>query len=255
MTRMSAAELKAFLDQKVNQFEKPGFIPSDPVSIPHLFTKAADIEISGFLAATLAWGQRVTILHNCRRLLKWMDHAPHEFILHFTESDLRPFEQFVHRTFQPADCLFYLRRLQELYRGGAGLRDLFSRHPEGMATTISLAGARFFESSPPARTRKHFPDPLRGSAAKRINMFLRWMVRNKASGVDFGIWTQLSPSELICPLDVHSGRIARKLGLLRRKQNDWKAAEELTRKLRKLNPDDPVRYDFALFGLGVFEKF
>jgi len=253
-----AGDLRDFLESKYLQYSKSFFIETDPVSIPHLFKKKEDREIAGFLAATISWGQRKTILKNARQLVTLMDDAPHEFILGFSETDLEAFQHFVHRTFNGADCIYFLRTLQALYRNSGGLQALFEEPLCGttdLQPVISEARNTFFQFSPLPRTRKHFPDPLAGSAAKRINMYLRWMVRKDDSGIDFGLWRTMKPAHLVCPLDVHSGRVARKLGLLTRKQNDWKAAAELTSNLRLLDPADPVKYDLALFGLGVFEKF
>jgi uncharacterized protein (TIGR02757 family) len=248
--------LKDFLEDKVRLYNRPEFIESDPVSIPHLFTKHEDIEISGFLAATIAWGQRPVILKNANRILKKMDMAPHDFILSFTKKDLLPFRDFVHRTFNADDLIFFLNALRYIYKKHGTMEKAFiSGDDEKIKERITALRSDFFTLPHLKRTEKHFSDPSAGSAAKRINMFLRWMVRKDKYGVDFGIWKSISPAQLICPLDVHSARVARKLRLLRRKQNDWKAAEELTRKLRKFDPADPVKYDFALFGLGVFEKF
>jgi uncharacterized protein (TIGR02757 family) len=248
--------LKDFLEDKVRLYNRPEFIESDPVSIPHLFTKHEDIEISGFLAATIAWGQRPVILKNANRILKKMDMAPHDFILSFTKKDLLPFRDFVHRTFNADDLIFFLNALRYIYKKHGTMEKAFiSADDEKIKERITALRSDFFTLPHLKRTEKHFSDPSAGSAAKRINMFLRWMVRKDKYGVDFGIWKSISPAQLICPLDVHSARVARKLRLLRRKQNDWKAAEELTRKLRKFDPADPVKYDFALFGLGVFEKF
>ena len=251
-------ELKDFLENKYNQYSRPGFIETDPISIPHLFTKKQDMEIAGFLAATISWGQRKTILKNARQLLHWMDDAPHDFILNFRKDDLKPFRKFVHRTFNGTDCIYFLNALQHLYKNSGGLQQLFEKpftEKQDLSYAISMARKKFFQLRHPARTLKHFPDPAAGSAAKRINMFLRWMVRKDFSGIDFGIWKKIKPADLVCPLDVHSARVARKLGLLSRKQNDWAAANELTNNLRKLDKNDPVKYDLALFGLGVFEKF
>ncbi len=248
-------EIKEFLDEKVLLYNQPWFIEYDPVSIPHLFSKKEDIEIAGFLAATIAWGQRPTILKNSRRLMQWMDNAPHDFILHFEDSDLNPFKGFVHRTFNGHDCIYFLAALQNLYRNHGGLSELFTislkKHNDDIKEAIVLWRNKFFELPHMKRAEKHFSNPADGSACKRINMFLRWMARKDNKGVDFGIWKEVSPALLICPLDVHSGRIARKLGMLKRRQNDWKAALELTHLLRRLDPKDPVKYDFALFGLGV----
>ena len=259
MNYPKAAELKDFLEEKYSYYHHKRFIETDPVSIPRQFTKKEDIEIAGFLAATLAWGQRKTILRNASRLMSWMDQDPHRFILNFKDADLIPFKRFIHRTFQPDDCIFYLKSLQNIYRNHGGLSKLFEpevslkKYEAGKA--ISNSRTIFFELPHLKRNEKHFSDPAGGSAAKRLNMFLRWMVRTDKAGVDFGIWKKISPSRLVCPLDVHSARVARKLGLLTRNQNDWKAAIELTDNLKRFDSADPVKYDFALFGLGVFEKF
>ena len=258
MNQQKTGDLKDFLETKYHQYGQSFFIESDPVSIPHLFTARQDREIAGFLTATISWGQRRTILKNARALLSRMDDAPHDFILGFNEADMEPFRNFVHRTFNGVDCIYFLKALQSLYRDSGGLQGLFEDPLSDSADLLDVIPAArniFFSFAPPSRTRKHFPDPSAGSAAKRINMFLRWMVRKDASGIDFGIWKKMKPAQLICPLDVHSARVARKLGLLSRKQNDWKAAAELTGNLRLLDPLDPVKYDLALFGLGVFEKF
>jgi uncharacterized protein (TIGR02757 family) len=255
---MRLNELKDFLDEKVLLYNQPHFIELDPISIPHLFTKKEDIEISGFFAATIAWGQRPTILRNAEKLMQWMDNSPYDFVINFEEEDLKPFKAFVHRTFNGSDCINFLKALQNIYRNHGGLSELFTislnEGHNDLKESIVFCRNRFFELPHMKRTEKHFSNPADGSACKRINMFLRWMVRRDNKGVDFGIWKQISPSLLVCPLDVHSGRIARKLGLLKRKQNDWKAAIELTQKLRKFDSSDPVKYDFALFGLGVFER-
>ncbi len=259
MKQLKAAELRDFLEGKCSLYNNLKFIETDPVSIPHLFSKKEDIEIAGFLAATIAWGQRTTILRNARQLMSWMDDDPHRFIMDFNDADIGAFSKFVHRTFQRDDCSFYLRSLQHIYRMQGGLSKIFQQaasvNDQDVGEAIVNARTFFFNTPHLKRSEKHFSDPSTGSAAKRMNMFLRWMVRKDQAGVDFGIWNDLSPSQLICPLDVHSGRVARKLGLLQRKQNDWKAASELTANLKKLDPNDPVKYDFALFGLGVFEKF
>jgi uncharacterized protein (TIGR02757 family) len=252
-------ELKDFLDQKADAYNNPGFIETDPISIPHLFSKKEDIEIVGFLAATLAWGQRVTILKNARQLALWMDDAPYDFITGFTKEDLKPFRKFVHRTFNGEDAVYFLKALQHIYLEHKGLEAVFARGLQGkdagLQEAISSFRTIFFGPEHPARTAKHVSDPMRNSSAKRICMYLRWMVRNDKRGVDFGIWKSIPPAELHAPLDLHSGATARKLGLLTRKQDDWKAVAELTANLRLLDPDDPVKYDFALYGLGVFEKF
>ena len=250
-------EIKEFLDEKVLLYNRPTFIEFDPVSIPHLFSKKEDIEIAGFLTATIAWGQRPTILRNARNLMQWMDDSPHEFILNFKKEDLAPFKKFVHRTFNGDDCIYFLQALQNIYSNHGGLSQLFTISSQKGHTDIKeaivLCRNKFFELPHMKRTEKHFSSPAEGSACKRINMFLRWMVRQDKCGVDFGIWKHIPTSSLICPLDVHTGRVARKLGLLKRKQNDWKAANELTNILLKLNYSDPIKYDFALFGIGANE--
>ncbi len=251
-------EIKRLLDFKVGQFNKPDFIPNDPVSIPHRFKKKQDIEISGLFAATLAWGQRKTIINNCNRLMEWMDNDPHNFMLHHNENDLRRFVDFKHRTFNPTDLLYFIEFLSWYYKKYSSLEDAFAVPPGSETVEEGLVAFHdLFFSLPdfPRRTIKHISTPARKSACKRINMYLRWMVRNDNCGVDFGIWKKISPSQLICPCDVHVDRVARKLKLIRRKQSDWQTALELTANLRKLDPDDPVKYDFALFGLGVAEKF
>ncbi len=259
MIRVKNTELKEFLDEKVALYNHPRFIHHDPISIPHRFSRREDIEIAGFLTATIAWGQRPTILKNARTLLNHMDEAPYDFILNFSKRDLLPFQKFVHRTFNGDDCIYFLKALQKIYREKHSLESLFTDHFDEHTDKDykdAISGwRRFFFSLPhPTRTLKHFANPLEGSAAKRINMFLRWIIRSDTSGVDFGLW-KLKSSLLTCPLDVHSARVARKLGLLKRKQNDWQAAAELTARLRNFDAIDPVKYDFALFGLGVFEKF
>ena len=254
---MTQRELKDFLDQKVIQYNHPKFLEDDPLQIPHRFTKKEDIEISGFLTATIAWGNRKSIITNASRLMELLDNAPHDFVKNHSEGDLERLEGFVHRTFNATDLQFFIRSLQNIYQNHGGLETIFLNHQQSdsLQTAISEFKSVFFELSHPKRTEKHVSDPNKGSAAKRINMFLRWMVRDSSAGVDFGIWKSLSPAQLSCPLDVHSGNVARKLGLLKRKQNDAKALFELDKNLRKLDPVDPVKYDFALFGLGVFEKF
>ncbi|MDX1362928.1 MAG: TIGR02757 family protein [Arenibacter latericius] len=254
---MTKKELKEFLDAKSEQYNRPDFLTTDPLQIPHQFSKKEDIEISGFLTATIAWGNRKSIIKNAERMMEMMGSSPHDFILNHQETDLDRFQDFVHRTFNSEDLTYFVRSLKNIYINHRGLESVFNKHsePDSLQTAISQFKSVFFELPHQARTTKHVSDPLKGSAAKRINMFLRWMVRNSETGVDFGIWKSISPSQLSCPLDVHSGNVARKLGLIKRKQNDGKALLELDTQLRKLDPLDPVKYDFALFGLGVFEKF
>ena len=254
---MTRTELKDFLDQKVITYNTVDFLTSDPIQIPHRFTKKEDIEIAGFLTATIAWGNRKSIITNANRLMSLMDHDPYEFVLHHTPSDLSRFAGFVHRTFNSIDAAYFMQALQHIYKQHNGLESIFSKHAnqQGVQMAIHEFKKIFFSWPHESRTTKHVSDPLKNSAAKRINMYLRWMVRQDHTGVDFGIWKELSPALLSCPLDVHSGNVARKLGLLNRKQNDAKALKELDDSLRKLDPNDPVKYDFALFGLGVFEGF
>lgn len=250
-------ELKDFLDENVLKYNNPAFIESDPVSIPHMFDLKQDIEISGFLAATIAWGNRTTIIKNAVSMMKLMDNSPYDFVLHHKETDLERLNGFVHRTFMEVDLAYFIRSLKNIYLNHGGLESVFSANISGDSTQPAITQFRkvFFSLPHPARTCKHISDPSKGSSAKRINMYLRWMVRNDNRGVDFGLWDKISPGQLSCPLDLHSGNVARKLGLISRSQNDSKALCELDFNLRQLDSDDPVRYDFALFGLGVFEKF
>ncbi len=249
--------LKEFLDEKVTLYNNPKFIESDPIQIPHQFNRKEDIEIAAFLTATIAWGNRKMIITNAKKMMTLMDDSPYDFILNHKEHHLEKFNGFVHRTFNEIDVKYFIQSLKYIYLNYNGLENIFSNKKDSHSLQFSIHNFRtiFFEIEHPLRTKKHISDPLKGSAAKRINMFLRWMVRQDAAGVDFGIWKTISTSELSCPLDVHSGNVARKLGLLKRKQNDAKALAELDTNLRKLDPIDPVKYDFALFGLGVFEKF
>ncbi len=254
---MTKAELKVFLDTKVEQYNHPKFLESDPIQIPHEFSKKEDLEISAFLTATIAWGNRKSIINNARRMMELLDDAPFDFILNHQAGDLEQLEGFVHRTFNALDLKYFIRSLKNIYQNHGGLEKVFAlnQYNDSMQPAISKFKQTFFELPHHTRTTKHISDPMKGSAAKRINMFLRWMVRDNNTGVDFGLWKTISPSLLSCPLDVHSGKVARKLKLLKRKQNDAKALAELDTSLRKLDPIDPVKYDFALFGLGVFEKF
>ena len=246
------ADVKALLDQKFLQYNTPGFIAGDPVSVPRQFTLKQDIEIAGFLAATISWGNRKSIVGNASRLVQMMGRSPYDFIRHAKPGDFKPFLRFVHRTFNGDDCLFFLTSLKAIYRQYDSLEPLFGTMNElGAAHAISRFRNIFLETDHLPRSQKHLSDPMAGSAAKRINMFLRWMVRHDSCGVDFGLWRSIDPANLICPLDIHVGRVARMLGLLQRRQNDWNAAVELTETLRKFDHDDPVKYDFALFGMGV----
>jgi uncharacterized protein (TIGR02757 family) len=255
--KLNKAELKEFLDEKVELYNRPAFIESDPISIPHQFTKKQDIEIAGFLAATIAWGNRKMILRNAARMMELLDHSPYEFIMNSSNDEIEMIKKFVHRTFNSTDLIYFLKTLQNIYRHKSGLETIFKAHQtaDSLLPAIHEFHKIFFELSHEKRTERHVPDPFKGSAAKKLNMFLRWMVRKDNRGVDFGIWKRIDPSALFVPLDLHSGNTSRKLGLLTRKMNDWKAVEELTSNLREFDRADPVKYDFALFGLGVFERF
>ena len=254
---MTKTELKDFLDSKVEQYNHPQFLESDPIQIPHRFIKKEDVEISAFLTATIAWGNRKSIINNADKMMQLLENSPFDFVLNHTERDLEKLKGFVHRTYNGTDFTYFIQSLQNIYKQHNGLEQVFEKyaHKTTLQPSISNFKKAFFELPHPKRTTKHVSDPLKGSAAKRINMFLRWMVRNNTAGVDFGLWKSISPAQLSCPLDVHSGNVARKLKLLKRRQNDAKALAELDEKLRELDPTDPVKYDFALFGLGVFEKF
>lgn len=251
-------ELKAYLDQQIERYNQPEFIGQDPVCIPHRFSKKQDIEIAGFFAAILAWGSRKSIINSCLRLLACMDNAPHDFILHHQPRDLKPLRTFAHRTFNAVDLEYFLLFLQSHYRRFSTLECAFSQFLHSDSTSVEPALGGFYRyffhlEAAPDRTRKHIASPEKGSACKRLNMFLRWMVRRDRV-VDFGLWQDISPAQLVCPLDVHVGTVARRLGLLERPQNDWKAALALTEIFRSWNRDDPVIYDFALFGLGLTKK-
>lgn len=254
---MNRAELKEFLDAKAAQYQRAEFLVTDPVQVPHGFDRKEDIEIAGFLTATLSWGNRKSIIRSAGSLMERMDGAPFDFVCNASAADRKKLDSFVHRTFNGTDLAFYVQALREIYATPGGLEALFRPLTgEGnLQPAICRAREAFMAVPHEARSEKHFSDPGRGSAAKRIHMFLRWMVRPASGGVDFGLWTSISPSLLSCPLDVHSGRVARRLGLLSRKQHDARAVDELDTALRRLDRKDPVKYDFALFGLGVFENF
>ncbi|HWB93365.1 MAG TPA: TIGR02757 family protein [Puia sp.] len=271
-------DVRVFLDKKVAEFNRPAFILNDPVSIPHEYTRQQDIEIAGFFAAIFAWGNRATIIKKTQELMELMDRAPYQFVLHHTDNDLKRLLGFRHRTFNATDLLYFVAFFQHHYRQYTSLEEAFLR-PWEISGAQSAPGAAAggwqaeralsafyhyffsldgdFSSDPkvPPRTRKHIASPEKHSSCKRINMFLRWMVRADHCGVDFGLWRRIPMARLICPLDLHVARVAKKLGLLNRKLSDWQAASELTDQLLLLDPADPVKYDFALFGLGVMEKF
>jgi len=254
---MTGKDLKDFLDEKVDCYNSPSFILEDPIQIPHRFSKKEDREIIGFLSSIIAWGQRKTIIRNADRLFQLMENSPHEYLLNSSNEDHERFSSFVHRTFNGIDCMFFISRLSQLYSHHGGLEHTLGTavKESGTVQGISEFKALFFSTKHEQRSQKHLADPMRGSSAKRINMFLRWMVRADMSGVDFGLWKNVPMSQLSVPLDVHTGNVARALGLLKRKQNDQKSVQELDLALRELDPIDPVKYDFALFGLGVYEGF
>jgi uncharacterized protein (TIGR02757 family) len=254
---LKQSELKEFLDEKVDLYNRPSFIESDPISIPHQFTKKQDIEIAGFLAATIAWGNRKMILRNANRMMEMLDHSPYEFIMNSSNDEMEMIKNFVHRTFNSTDLIYFLKALQNIYRHKGGLETIFNTYQstDSLQPAIHEFHKIFFELPHEKRTERHVSDPFKGSAAKKLNMYLRWMIRKDNKGVDFGIWKSISPSILSCPLDVHSGNVARKLGLLKRNQNDSKAVKELDAILRSFDKKDPVKYDFALFGLGIYEHF
>lgn len=258
LRQMNVIDLRELLDQKVAEYNRPLFIENDPISIPHRFTLKQDREISGFFAATLAWGQRKTIISKSLELFALMDNAPHQFVLHHSDSDLKSLLRFKHRTFNTTDLLYFVEFFKHYYSVHASLESAFSGGMSASDETVEgglthFHGLFFGLPDAPSRTKKHVATPARKSACKRINMFLRWMVRNDDSGVDFGIWKSISPAQLVCPCDLHVDRVARSLGLISRKSTDWQTALELTHNLRKLDPNDPVKYDFALFGMGVIE--
>jgi uncharacterized protein (TIGR02757 family) len=255
----STNNIIAFLNEKVEAYNQPSFIAADPVCIPHLFRKRQDIEIAGFFAAIFAWGNRTTIIQKSRELMERMDMAPYDFVMHHQPSDLRRLEGFRHRTFNVDDLFYFIHFFHTHYSRHKSLEDAFAKwmQPGDVSIENALIGFRryFFTEEHLKRTEKHISSPEFKSSCKRLNMYLRWMVRQDNNGVDFGIWKKIRPAQLICPLDVHVARVAKRFNLLQRKPTDWQAALELTDYLRKLDPTDPVKYDFALFGLGVIEKY
>lgn len=251
-------DLKGFLLQKAEQFETTDFIPDDPISIPHEFVLKEDIEISGFFAAIIAWGNRKSIINDANKIMNLMGNAPYDFIINHKKSDLKITPALsIHRTFMQEDLFCFFKHLQRLYQNNQSLESLFSQNINqyGVKNGLTKVKEDFLLEDINSRTKKHLPSPLSGSAAKRINMYLRWMVRNNKKNVDFGIWKSISSSKLYIPLDVHTANVSRKLGMLKRKQNDWKALEELMIEVRDICPNDPSKLDFALFGLGAIEKF
>ena len=254
---LNKIQLKQLLDQRVDLYNRPSFIGVDPISIPHRFSRKEDIEISGFLAAAIAWGNRVAILRSADSMLSYMGNSPYDFVINHRDRDLKGIEGCIHRTYFAEDFIYFIEALRYIYLEKGGMETVFARYQtdDSLQPAIHEFRRTFFELPHNSRTERHLSDPFKGSAAKKVNMFLRWMVREDDRGVDFGLWKTISPSVLSCPLDVHSGNVARKLGLLTRKQSDAKAVEELDARLRELDPADPVKYDYALFGLGVFEHF
>lgn len=257
MNSLSQTELKEFLDYKVNEFNRPEFIELDPIIIPHQFSLKEDIEISAFLTATISWGNRKAILGAANQLIQIMGESPYDFIMNDRDHPSDRISQFYYRTFNGVDFSYFLQALRNIYLNHGGLEKVFTDLSSTYSIQESISEFKniFFELPHPTRTQKHVSDPRTGSAAKRLNMMLRWLVREDNKGVDFGLWKGISPSKLSIPLDVHSGNTARKLGLLQRNQNDAKAVVDLDSILREFDPIDPVKYDFALFGLGVIEKF
>lgn len=250
--KLSFAELKDFLDHKYEQYCNPSFLPEDPLGLVHEFSKKEDQEIIGFFLSTIAWGNRKSIIQNGKKLIALLQGEPHNFILNHSDAELEDL-QFIHRTFQTEDLRFFIRQFKRIYTQHNSLEDLFLPNEEkvGNFERISAFRKSFFGHEIGTRTEKHVANPERGSAAKRINMYLRWMVRDSKEGVDLGVWKRISKAGLCLPLDVHTGNVARQLGILQRKQSDWKALEELMKPLRKMDPSDPCKYDFALFGVGV----
>lgn len=254
---MKQAEIKEFLNEKVEKYNRPAFIETDPIQVPKRFSQKENIEIAAFLTATISWGNRPAIIKNALHLLELMENRPFEFILNATDSEMNVLKKFVHRTFNGQDCIYFIYSLKNIYTNHGGLQQVFEagfRNNNSVESALKHFHRVFFEI-PGERTRKHVANVERGASAKRLNMLLRWLVRDDDFGVDFGLWKGIPTSALMLPLDVHTGNVARKLGLLQRKQSDWKAVEEVTETLRKFDPEDPVKYDFALFGLGIFEKF
>ena len=254
---LDLAEIKEFLDEKSYKYENIEFISDDPILIPHAFSKINDIESSGFITSVIAWGTRKSIIKSANKIIEFMDYSPYDFILNHKEKDLFKENKPIHRTFNSIDLNYFIKSLKHIYKNYGSIENILSNPNSGnnLQERISYFKKVFFCIDHPIRTRKHLPCPLSGSSAKRFNMFLRWMVRSNNKGVDFGIWKKIKKSELSIPLDVHTGRISRKLGLLERNQNDYKSVFELDKKLRLMNSKDPVKYDFALFGLGAYENF
>jgi uncharacterized protein (TIGR02757 family) len=257
---MQAGKLKAFLDKKVDEYDQPFFIKTDPICIPHLFSKKQDIEIAGFFAAIFAWGNRTTIINKSKELMQLMDNQPYQFCLHHSDNDLKKLLSFKHRTFNTTDLLYFISFFNMHYRENNTLETAFTKWMKKDDENVEHALNGFYQyffsmKHVPKRTMKHIASPNKKASCKRLNMYLRWMVRRDKKGVDFGIWKSIHPSQLVIPLDVHVARVARHFKLLERKQTDWLAAIDLTNEMKYLDPKDPAKYDFALFALGVLEKF
>jgi uncharacterized protein (TIGR02757 family) len=257
-TDFSFEDLHEFLEEKYDLYNRESFIQTDPIQIPRAFSKKEDVEIAAFLSASIAWGQRPTIIRNAKWLMERMEQQPYDFIRNAKQADFDVFQEFKHRTFNGDDCIFFLKSLQNIYKNKGGLEQVFANGmngSHGIKNALAHFRSVFFEVEHLDRSQKHISNVLKKSAAKRLNMYLRWMVRKDERGVDFGLWKEILPADLYLPLDVHTGNVGRKLGLLSRTQNDWQAVEEITQNLRKFDPLDPIKYDYALFGLGAFEKF
>jgi uncharacterized protein (TIGR02757 family) len=248
-------ELKLFLEEKYIQYNTPSFIETDPIQVPHSFTLVEDIEIAAFLTSVIAWGKRSIIINNAKRMMQLMGNSPFDFVINATRKDLNALNSFKHRTFNGNDLIFFILSLRNIYQKHEGLRFVFEKDYKDVETSLIKFREVFFNIEYPFHAQKHIPNVLKNSAAKRLNLFLMWMVRNDRGGVHFGLWKKIKPADLKLPLDVHTANVSRKLGLLTRKQNDWLAVKEITLKLAIFDSNDPVKYDFALFGLGVFEKF
>jgi uncharacterized protein (TIGR02757 family) len=253
-------KLSHFLNQKVEEYNKPAFIEKDPIAVPHRFSKKQDIEIAAFFASIFAWGNRTTIINKTNELMQLMDNSPYEFCRQYDSRKLGRLSGFKHRTFNDTDLYYCIEFFHQHYSHHDSLEDAFTQWMDPGDENIEKALAGFHHyffsiEHAPARTKKHIATPKRNSACKRLNMFLRWMVRKDNHGVDFGIWEKISPAQLVCPIDVHVARVAKRFGLIERKQTDWQTALELTSNLKMLDKHDPVKYDFALFGLGVMEKY
>ena len=250
-------DLKDFLEEMVVRYNNQNFIELDPIQIPHQYSQKEDIEIAGFLTAIISWGNRTSILKSAKRMMDLMGNSPFDFIVSHNDEHLEKLDGFVHRTFNAIDLAYFITALKHIYENGKGMEGVFNQCQThtSLQPAIHQLKKEFFKLPHLSRTRKHLPDPLNGSAAKKINMWLRWMIRKDDAGVDFGIWDNISASKLSCPLDLHTGNVARKLGLLKRTQNDSRAVEELDNMLRSFDPQDPVKYDYALFGLGIYERF